>query len=342
MKILFRTDAGTAMGLGHVMRCMALAEAALAAGHTAVFVMAPGASAMEERLKAGHYGVSALVTKPGSSDDAAECIKIAKAEAADFIVVDGYHFSGAYQTSIRKGKIPLLFIDDYGHGSPYAADLILNQNSYAPQHAEWYESRTPSSWLLLGCTYTMLRKEFRETERKEKPIPDLGSSVLVTLGGGDPQNATLKILQALQSIREIPLRISVVIGSANPHRAQIESARGNARILVDTREMPELMAQADLVIAGGGTTSYELAYLGAPSLLCVLAENQRLVAENLRKRKVAHLLGNPIDLSLDRIAQEILGLLRNKEERLQYAVNGRALIDGKGSERVLAAMLESL
>ncbi len=342
MKILFRTDASATIGLGHVMRCLALAETAGNAGHTAVFVMAPGASAVEERLKEGRFNVIILDAKPGSSDDAAQCVKTAKAEAADFIVVDGYHFSGAYQAALQKSGIPLLFIDDYGHGAPYAADLILNQNSYAPNHPEWYADRRSDARLLLGCTYTMLRREFLTAKRQKKEIPDTASSVLVTMGGGDPQNATLKILQALQAIRAIPLAVTVVIGGANPHRAQIESARGDARIIVDTKEMPRLMAQADMCIAAAGTTSYELASLGVPSLLCVLADNQRAVAENLRQRNVAAFLGNPLELPVDRIAQEILGLLKNREERAQYAVNGPLLVDGRGSERVLATMLETL
>ncbi|MDD4286966.1 MAG: UDP-2,4-diacetamido-2,4,6-trideoxy-beta-L-altropyranose hydrolase [Candidatus Peribacteraceae bacterium] len=342
MKILFRTDASAAIGLGHAMRCLALAQTARAAGHACIFVMAPGASAMEQRLQEENCEVAPIATKPGGKEDAAECVKIARAEAADFIIVDGYHFDSAYQASIRKGNIPFLFIDDYGHGTPYTADLILNQNCYAPRHAKWYENRPAASRLLLGCTYTMLRREFLSVERQKKELPDIASSVLVTMGGGDPKNATRKVLQALQSIREIPLQITVVVGSTNPHRSQIESARGDAHIIVDTKDMPHLMMQTDACIAAGGTTSYELAYLGVPSLLCVLAENQRSVAEDLKKRKVAELLGNPLDLPVDSIAQEILRLLKNREERLQYAVNGRALIDGKGSERVLAAMLDSL
>lgn len=336
MKILFRTDAGTTIGLGHVMRCLALAQAAQDDGHTATFVMAPGASLIEKRLQEERCKVVTLDAKPGGSDDAAQCMQIARAEASDFIVADGYHFDSAYQKALKESDIPLLFFDDYGHGSPYAANIILNQNCYAPRHPEWYEDRPLSSQILLGCAYTLLRREFRSIDRTH--IQGAGKNVLVTMGGGDPKNTTLAVMRALRKINDRNLRTTVVIGGSNPHADAIESAAEGMTPIRDATDMPSLMARADLAIAAAGTTSYELAYMGIPSLLAVLAENQRPVAEDMAKRNAAALLGDPTTITVDECSAAITALLHSPEKRLSLSENGRALVDGKGCLRVLSSM----
>ncbi len=340
MNFLFRTDASTAIGLGHVMRCIALAQAARTAGHSCVFAMAPGASAMEHRLQEEGCNVVNIVAQPGSKEDATESVEIARKQAVDWIIVDGYQFNGAYQEVIRKGKVPFLFVDDYGHGAPYKANLILNQNSYAPRHTDWYVERPSSAQLLLGSPYTMLRREFLTVPQKEE-APAVTTYVLLTLGGGDPRNATLRITEALKLIEDIPLEVTVVVGGANLHLPEINAASGNMHIVVDTTEMPALMAQADLAIAASGTTAYELAFLGIPTILCVLAQNQQMVGDDLKARQVADLLGDPFVHTPAEIAQRIRAIALDRTRRATYTRNSRALIDGQGSSRVLSALLAS-
>ena len=338
MKILFRTDAGTAIGFGHAMRCLALAQAAKDGGNDVRFAMSSIPRSFEKRLHAEHIDVARIDALAGSDADAGECVEIAK--DTDFIVVDGYQLASAYQTSIRKSDTPLLFIDDYGHGSPYAADLILNQNSYAPRHPEWYEDRPASAQLLLGCAYTLLRREFRAYDRTH--IPGTGKSVLVTMGGGDPKNATLAVMRALRQINDRNLRVTVVVGGLNPHLAALESDAGEMTVMKDVTDMPSLMARADLAIAAAGTTSYELAYMGVPMLLAVLADNQRPVAEDMVKRNAAALLGDPSAMSVEECSGAIAALLHSPQKRLLFSENGRALVDGKGAERNVSAMTDFL
>ncbi|MDD5751485.1 MAG: UDP-2,4-diacetamido-2,4,6-trideoxy-beta-L-altropyranose hydrolase [Candidatus Peribacteraceae bacterium] len=338
MTILFRTDAGTVMGMGHAMRCLALAQAARDAGHSCVFVMAEGMSVMEERLRGGQCDRVTLSAKPGSADDAKQTAHLAKEHAAQWVVVDGYQFDSAYQAVIKAAGLSLLFTDDYGHCDRYDADIVLNQNSYAPHHTEWYAGHSPATRLLLGCTYAMLRSEFLNCPRKKRTAAQ-ETRVLVTLGGGDPRNATLQIVEALKLLDDLPIRATIVIGGANPHHAQIQKAAGEKmKVVVDASDMPQLMAEADCAIAAGGTTAYELAYMGVPACLTVLAENQRRVAEDLAERGVIQLLDHPADTPPEQTAGTLRTFLRDTEEMAKRSERGRALVDGKGTQRVLAAM----
>lgn len=341
MKILFRTDASASIGLGHAMRCLALAQAARDAGHSAIFASAVLPPALEKRLQDEGCDVFLVLSAPGSAEDSAETAKLAHTHSVQWIVTDGYHFSPAYQAAIRKSGVLLLFLDDYGHGTPYAANLILNQNSYAPQHPEWYEDRPPDAHVLLGSPYTLLRREFRSRVPEPK-LPAIASSVLVTLGGGDPKNGTLAVMEALEKIEGVSPEVTVVIGGANPHVKKIQAAPGNMRIVVNPPDMPSLMAGTDLAIAAAGTTSYELAYMGVPALLTILAENQRHVAEDLAERGVSGLFGDPAEMPSAEMAQHVTELLMNREKRMDFSKRGRALVDGLGTKRVLAAMSDFL
>jgi len=113
------------------MRCLALAQAWKDAGGGAIFAMAEGMPAIEERVRAEGFDIYNLAAKPGSSEDADLTADLALSQKVCFVVVDGYQFSSEYQICLKQAGLHLLFIDDYGHADSYCADLVLNQNIYA-------------------------------------------------------------------------------------------------------------------------------------------------------------------------------------------------------------------
>ncbi|MDD5470080.1 MAG: UDP-2,4-diacetamido-2,4,6-trideoxy-beta-L-altropyranose hydrolase [Candidatus Peribacteraceae bacterium] len=335
--IVFRTDASAEIGTGHAMRCLALAQAAHDAGHRTFFLMIPGAEQLKIRLRAEGCDVRELSAKRGSPEDARETAALCK-EYSAHAVVDGYAFNDAYQQILREENIFVLLIDDYGQAQTYAANIILNQNSYAPNLRHLYKKRPDGSKLLLGSEYILLRREFCSL----KPAPNIPATVkniLVTFGGSDVQNMTVRAVASLRSSVN-SARITVVVGSANTHAATIEAAGKGMTVVRDTKNMPELMANSDLALAAAGTTSYELAYMGVPMLLCALAENQRPVAKNLEKQGIAHVLKEKDLENPDAIAQIVRTLSQDQMLRRQMSEKGRALVDGGGARRVLEKLLQ--
>ena len=170
--LVVRADATVVMGTGHVMRCLALAQAWQDAGGSCVFAMAEPTPAVEERVAAeGIQVVRFRKTIPGSSQDAAQLVELARAQGAAWLVVDGYHFDAEYQRRLKDTELKLLWVDDNGESAHYYADLVLNQNAHARDGL--YVHREPYTRLLLGPRYALLRREFarwRDWKREIAPL----------------------------------------------------------------------------------------------------------------------------------------------------------------------------
>jgi UDP-2,4-diacetamido-2,4,6-trideoxy-beta-L-altropyranose hydrolase len=332
--LVIRADAGSRIGTGHVMRCLALAQAWQNSGGSVSFVMATNAPDLEARLRFEEMVVINLSTEPGSLDDACKTIECAQAAHASWVVLDGYHFDSTYQRIVKQSGWPLLVVDDYGHADHYYADFVLNQNVYA--HQNLYSSREKYTHLLLGPHYVFLRREFVKYRRWERTIVDHSCKLLVTLGGADPENVTLRVVRALEKGHRKDLEVVVVAGASYPHyenlRRAVKNVSFSVRVPRNVENMPELAAWADIAITGGGTTTSEFAFMGLPSLVLVLAENQRLTAEWLAANEIAiHVQG----VHLSEQLWPALERLSMVDIRQQMSVRGRRLVDGRGSDRVL-------
>src|SRR5215211_6709934 len=127
--MLVRADASAAIGMGHAMRCLALAQAlGDEQGRRTVFLMADPPGAFAERAAPDGIPVAALEAAPGGEEDAAATLALAAQHGAEWVVVDGYHFDGGYQRALVAGGARVLAFDDHGHAGTYHADLVLNQN----------------------------------------------------------------------------------------------------------------------------------------------------------------------------------------------------------------------
>jgi len=341
MNLLIRADANAQIGIGHVMRCLALAQAWQDAGGHATFVMATEAAALEARLRSERMGIVYLSTLPGGAKDAIQTRQLARQKDASWVVVDGYHFGGDYQQTIKDSVLRLLFVDDNGHAEYYFADIVLNQNLHA--HESMYVNRGSYPQLLLGSRYVLLRRDFLKWRGWKREIPEVARKILVTLGGGDPENQTLKVMQALQQVEVDGLEAVVVIGASNPHFRELQSTIRNSqfaiRLAQNVSDMPDLMAWADIAIAAGGSTVWELAFMGLPSLVLILADNQRPVANRLDSLGVSVNLGSHRKGSSAKITQAVTQLLEAPERRAEMAQQGRGLVDGRGVARVLESLI---
>jgi len=335
--LIIRADANAQIGTGHVMRCLALAQAWQDAGGRAVFLIAMESPPLEARLRSEGMEVIHLPVQPGSTDDVVQTADFARQVGADWVVVDGYHFGADYQRTIKGSGLRLLFIDDIGHAGHYSADLVLNQNIHA--HEGLYQNREHYTRLLLGTRYVLPRREFLKWRGWEREIPEVARKVLVTMGGSDPDNVTLKVIQALQQVDVDGLETTVVVGGSNPNHEELQSAVQDSRFPIrlesNVTNMPELMAWADVAVSSGGSTCWELAFMGLPLLVLVLADNQGRSAEYLETANVAVNLGWHAHCSREQITEALQRLRFSQARRRAMSREGRALTDGKGCVRVV-------
>ncbi|MEK6744852.1 MAG: UDP-2,4-diacetamido-2,4,6-trideoxy-beta-L-altropyranose hydrolase [Nitrospirota bacterium] len=336
MKVLFRADASAGIGTGHVMRCLAFGQAVNEAGGDCSFVVRSDQAGIVDRIRREGFGVRELT----DGGDPAETLSLLSQEHPDWVVLDGYAFGIALQQAVVSAGYRLLVIDDLAHLDRYHADAVLNQNA----GAERLTYRTPrGTRLLLGPQYAVLRREFRRFRDAGREFPSRGRNLLVTMGGSDPANATRSVLAALDGLNA-PMYVRAVVGAANPHLASLHSAveqsRHRIEVLTGVEEMAPLMAWADLAISAGGSTVWELACLGVPSLLCIIAQNQEPSVQEMERQGLCHSLGWLKDRSARDIASAIEALACDQELRRTLSARSRAFVDGQGVGRIISALQE--
>lgn len=330
--LLIRTDASPHIGTGHIMRCIALAQAWRKHG-PAVFASVQSTPAIEERVSAEGFVLRKLPVEVGSSRDAIATAELATQVNAAWVIADGYGFDADYQRYLKDAGHRLLFLDDYGQADFYCADLVLNQNiAVAPST---YSRRSPETRVLVGTTYALLRDEFVRWHGWQRDIPAEGKKVLVTLGGADPNNVTAKVVDALELLPNI--EAIVVLGGSNRHirslRSRCAAGDRSIRLVVNASNMPELMAWADVAVAGAGSTAWELAFFGLPSVVTVLADNQTAIAAALEREGVALVVRDGF-VGPEQLAIRLRMLLSDQQKRIQLSQAGRRLVDGLGARRV--------
>ena len=322
MNIMLRVDASIQMGSGHVLRCLALAEALRAAGLQPVFAAAVMDEAMRQRLGCAGFEVLEIAAEA----DAETAIDWLRRGGFAAVVVDHYGLDAGWEARVRAACDLLVAVDDFSQ-RPHVAELVVDGNAGS---ATAYRGRiAPQCRLLAGQDYALLRPEFARARRQRgRPAQGARQRVLVCFGGSDEANETAKVLAGLA---DYPGRLDVVIGGANPHRAGLLEQLApmpRARVHVDVQDMAALLAEADVAIGAAGVSSWERCALGVPSLVAVLADNQRGVARQLEALGVARVLGEhdalmPADY---RSALEAL----DADALRQMAARAWQVVDGEG------------
>jgi UDP-2,4-diacetamido-2,4,6-trideoxy-beta-L-altropyranose hydrolase len=342
--ILIRADASVAIGTGHVMRCLALAQAWQDRGGKAVFAMAEPPLSVCCRLLSEGMEVVPLEIQPGGREDARWLAELARQRAANWVVVDGYHFDADYQTELKTAGLRVLFVDDNAHADHYTADIVLNQNLHADENL--YTSRAPYTRLLLGPRYVLLRREFQSWRNWQRSIPATGRKVLVSMGGSDPGNMTATLLPALRSIQVEGLEVTVIAGGSNPHveslERTIQASGAGFRLLKDVTDMPALMAWADVMLAAAGSICWEICAMALPALLLVTASNQTLAAHRLAAFGAVRLLDPGTETIEVACASSLQNIMESQDIRNNLSSNARELVDMDGSARVVSALQEVL
>jgi UDP-2,4-diacetamido-2,4,6-trideoxy-beta-L-altropyranose hydrolase len=333
--IIFRADASPQIGTGHIMRCLSLAQLWRSGGGHSVFITCTNTPYIKTRLQSEGIATIELSANIGSIEDVNQTVALAKELGATWVALDGYNFRPDYQKTIKDSGLKLLFIDDNGYSSNYYADLIVNQNIHASE--KLYLNRQPYSRLLLGTDFVLLREEFSRWQDWKREIPQTAQNLLVTLGGTDSENVTLKIIEGIQEAKLSELNV-IIVAPNNQYFEQLESFVKTGKNMVLKRNvsrMSELMAWADMVVSAGGTSTWELAFMGVPMIMTAIADNQCQIVEKLSKEGIALNLGWHKDVTREVISKTVSQLAKDVSLRLKMSKCAQALVDGKGADRVL-------
>ncbi|MER2998774.1 UDP-2,4-diacetamido-2,4,6-trideoxy-beta-L-altropyranose hydrolase [Pontibacter populi] len=319
-RIIFRADGNSRIGLGHVVRSLALA-AILRDDFECVFAIQEPDKALKEQILQTCHGLITLpVCTPGEARFTYELAAYISEE--EIVVLDGYNFGTEYQQTIKSRDAVLVCIDDI-HSYPFVADVILNQAGGV--EASNYRT-APYTKLLLGPEYALLREPFLKASKAKRELPKGKLKILLNLGGADPDNHTLQIAKELAEVQTMAT-IQVVVGSAYKHLPELQDwlhAHKNYRLHqnLDASQMASLMKKCAVAITSASGVAYEYAAVGGVLFVKQTADNQAGLYKFLTENGVAQVY------SSDALKQDV-----PDQFEAQIAVQ-RQYFDGNSDERL--------
>ena len=338
MNVVIRADASLSTGVGHVMRCLCLADELHARGASVRFVSRALPEHLVRMIVASGHQLVPLPNDPAvdEADDADQ--SRAACGHCDWIVVDHYALGTIWETAL-SGMGRLLAIDDLAR--PHRCDVLLDQN-FHPEPDQRYAGRVPNDCtMLLGPRYALLRPEFARARQRVEQRDGEVRRLLVCLGGMDADNVTEKVLLAIALVDCVDLVIDVVIGASHPARERVQAlckALPDARCHIQTSDMATLLAEADLAIGAGGSATWERCALGVPTFGLCLADNQRGVMFHGSRRGFLY-APDVVAYDAPTLALHLRALLANSGLRQHLSRTGLDLVDARGAQRVAAALL---
>lgn len=344
LKIAIRVDGSADIGIGHVMRCLTIADE-LWKNHVWVRFIISSEQIIDILQERGYEYYQIGTELEYNESETKKIFSVIEEHNINLLIVDSYYASANY-LNILNERVKVAYIDDFGT-EVYPVAININYNIFAPELG--YERKYANLWkttakrkyktlLLLGSKYALVRPEFRAVNYK---IRALVESVLITMGGSDCYNIAHILAEKIcADARFKDLSVEIVCGKLNRHADSLrvlEMAFDNIHIHYNVNDMASLMGKSDIAIAAAGTTMYELCTVGVPTITCSYVKNQ-----NIPARAFAKIVGMPdagdYPVSPERMIENVLGelnrLVSSLDKRRELSLRMRMQVDGRGAERL--------
>ena len=366
MKAVFRVDASNVIGIGHVMRCLTLADQLRLANVNIHFICKKHHGNLHDKIQKRGYKCTLLDLKSeddlienndsshaswlGSSweYDAQQTISVINKDEIDLLIVDHYEIDYRWHKKLRCKSKKIMVIDDLANRK-YDCDYLLDQ-TYGRVEEGYNLLINDDCELLIGSSYALVSPEFERLRLKAIEKRKRGISIeriLISMGGSDLNNIAAQLIAAIAIIewKKKPI-IDVVVGVNSPHTNNIvdlvNSLSLQVNVIQNTNNMAELMVNADLAFGAGGATAWERCVLGLPTIVVCLAKNQADIISNLEKKGV-HIILNCINknTNIKTISEDIKKILCQQEKIESMSVNSFHICDGLGVRKVGSRLLRS-
>ena len=355
--IVIRADASVLIGSGHIMRCLTLAYAlksTSAATIKVTFISQKLPLYLKDKIiKEGFDSIEINLSKHSTNEwtqitDAQACQQaLSNLPVVDLLIQDHYQLNQPWQLALKPFYRKILVIDDLAN-RPHDANYLLDQ-TFARQRQHYKSLVNDNCQLLIGHPFTLLRAEFSEFRPKaiKKRLQTKNiENILVSLGGMDPDNITLKLMSSIIQLKALNiitshLQLHLVMSSAAIHLSDIQEfiqEHSWITLHINSENMAKLMVNADIAIGGSGSTAWERCCLGLPTLSIEIAENQALVSNNLSQHGVIINLGTIKVLTPERIISSLTTLINTPEVYQKMSEKCFQVSDGKGASRVVSVL----
>jgi UDP-2,4-diacetamido-2,4,6-trideoxy-beta-L-altropyranose hydrolase len=344
--IVIRVDSSVQIGTGHVMRCLTLAEKLRGLGAEILFICQELQGDFTEILEKKGFEVKRIANE-GNFDWETDSIKTIgkikeQMDYVDWVIVDHYLIDYRWENRIRGVTKKVMVIDDLASRA-HDCDLILDQNMNDDLN-ERYAGLTPKHCKkFLGPSYALLRTEFLEARKKLRFRDGMIKNVLVSFGGTDPTGETLKVLEFIQMYNMDRIIFDIVVGSQNRKKDEIEKKCLNMKNIVfhyQVNDMADLTAKADLAIGAGGISLIERCFLGLPSLIISVADNQISGSLSMAKLGVCQYLGSSDLVKSGDISAATIKMMENPDNMVSMGKKALSLLNSRHVNEMYKVLLE--
>ncbi len=343
MKIAIRADSSPMIGVGHAMRCIALACKLQDVGHELSFVVASITGSVRQLLDRHGFPVSeidGIANGSGSvTTDAKETVATIRSRSGsvDWVIVDHYQLDIQWELSVKEACQHLMVIDDLADRN-HSCDLLLD-TGYCDRFDQRYNQRVACGTLrLLGPRYAILRSEFCES-RTIRIASDRVKRIFVSYGGTDPTGETQKALDVAGRLPDTTF--DVVVGNQIDDLDPIvdtAASLSNVNLHIQPSRIAELLSEADLAIGAGGTSTWERLCCGVPTIATTVADNQVPSISKLAIDGMLRWIGMSDSVSADIVFDQVTSLMRDQTCRAKMLASGQQLVDGRGVERIVRSL----
>lgn len=345
-----RADGNSQIGMGHIMRCLTIAESLRENGEQVVFFLATGEC--RGMVYDRGFDCHILETDFANMEDELPvlCAMMDKL-VIDKLLIDSYYVTDAYLEFLRK-QVLTIYLDDVDR-FPYPVDLLINYNVFAKAtdypYGKEYDAcglnslqKENGTLLLTGPVYAPVRKEFKQNSAA---IKDTVKDILISMGGSDLFNLSQKIANEL--LEKTSATLHLVCGPFNLYKTELYAlAEKEKRVIIheNVKDMWNLMQCCDMAVSAAGSTLCELAVSGVPMVIFSFVDNQKRIAQEFGRRDAAVTIGH---YSADReneflmmLSAKVQTLCNDRSKRENLVCNAGNLVDGQGAERIAKVIIK--
>ncbi len=341
-KVAFWIDYGHGIGTGHLSRAQALAGALVARAVRSRFCFEAGRGD-----GGGSTDLRLVALAPQGEDFVTEFARAAREFGADAVVLDNYSAKLEEAETLSAAGFKVVVVDDLFR--PWPADLLVNPNAGAG--LEDYPHASPDAEVVAGVQYALIPEELVLAARNAEKMGGGGQGrVLVVFGGSDPAGLTSPVMRGLLAIESCSA-LDVVLGPlvkaavADEVRGLAADAGGRAQVHEAPKSLAALFARADVAVSAGGITKYELALFGVPAVLAAVADNQVASCRAMSEAGACIYAGEAFGDSAvrpEKLVELAVDMMGHRQMREDLSAAARAMVDGRGAERVAARIAEAL
>lgn len=364
MNVIFRSDASSKIGAGHITRCLSLARYLRSLGHNCKFICRVQKNNLIEKIKKEKFEVFPLRNsqkkqltnnqinpyldyidwlETNQIHDAKQTIKVLSKEKVDWIIVDHYSLDQSWETLLKAHTKKLMVIDDLVNRK-HNCDLLLNQN-LGSLKKNYKNLVPPYCKQIHGSNYILLHQDYHLIKPKLRSFNVKINRIIVYFGNGEESVKYVKsVIEAFQDKNLESISLDIVINTKNSNIQKIKqliSKKRNFKLYSDLPNLAKIMSKSDLGIGAGGSTTWERCFLGLPSILIVTDNNQKSIANSIKKKKAGLVFDSSKNLK-EKIIKAVLLLRKQPKLYHQLHKNSLKVCDGQGSKRVAEILQKNI